>query len=137
MSFPVRLNKSRSMIRCQKADVKSPAHPSFCLTLCTSFDSLALSLPIIIASLCPYLLVFLSQQLVPEDLSPALTDQVQLHSNRKVHHRLDSPARAERRSTSSRPSQVALGCGHWEALLFTHRYLHGLTSVFILKSVPV
>ncbi|XP_034719086.1 thymopoietin a isoform X1 [Etheostoma cragini] len=44
--------------------------------------------------------------IVAEDLRPVLTDQVQLKSNKRVHHRLDSPARAEPPSTSSRPSQV-------------------------------
>ncbi|XP_028426566.1 thymopoietin a isoform X1 [Perca flavescens] len=44
--------------------------------------------------------------IVAEDLRPVLTDQVQLKSNKRVHHRLDSPARAEPPSTSSRPSQL-------------------------------
>ncbi|KAF1372696.1 hypothetical protein PFLUV_G00268600 [Perca fluviatilis] len=44
--------------------------------------------------------------IVAEDLRPVLTDQVQSKSNKRVHHRLDSPARAEPPSTSSRPSQV-------------------------------
>lgn len=73
---------------------------SFWLTLCA----------------CP---VFLSQQIVPEDLRPVLSDQAQLQYNKRVHHRLDSPARAEPRSTSSRPAQVAQGRSHWETL-FTH-----------------
>ncbi|XP_027128006.1 thymopoietin a isoform X11 [Larimichthys crocea] len=45
-------------------------------------------------------------QIVPEDLRPVLTEQVQLQSNRRVHHRLDSPAQAEPPSTSTRPAQV-------------------------------
>ncbi|XP_073337045.1 thymopoietin a isoform X4 [Pagrus major] len=44
--------------------------------------------------------------IVPEDLRPALTEQGQLQSNRRVHHRLDSPVRAEPPSTSSRPVQL-------------------------------
>lgn len=60
--------------------------------------------------LCPYLPVLQSQQIVPEDLRPVLTEQVQLQSNRRVHHRLDSPAQAEPPSTSTRPAQVVLGC---------------------------
>ncbi|XP_044041916.1 thymopoietin a isoform X4 [Siniperca chuatsi] len=44
--------------------------------------------------------------IVPEDLRPVLKDQVQLESNRRVHHRLDSPARTEPPSISSRPAQV-------------------------------
>ncbi|XP_067438544.1 thymopoietin a isoform X4 [Thunnus thynnus] len=43
--------------------------------------------------------------IVPEDLRFVLTDQVQLESNREVHHRLERPARAEPPSTSSRPAQ--------------------------------
>ncbi|XP_070785000.1 thymopoietin a isoform X1 [Enoplosus armatus] len=46
------------------------------------------------------------QTIVPEDLSPVLTDQVRLESNRRVHSWLDSPARTEPRCTSSRPAQV-------------------------------
>ncbi|XP_029318179.1 thymopoietin a isoform X2 [Cottoperca gobio] len=42
--------------------------------------------------------------IVPEDLRPLLTDQVQLVSNRRVHQRLDSPVRAA--SISSRPAQL-------------------------------
>ncbi|XP_027128003.1 thymopoietin a isoform X8 [Larimichthys crocea] len=45
-------------------------------------------------------------QIVPEDLRPVLTEQVQLQSNRRVHHRLDSPAQAEPPSTSTRPAQL-------------------------------
>ncbi|XP_042258766.1 thymopoietin a isoform X3 [Thunnus maccoyii] len=45
-------------------------------------------------------------QIVPEDLRFVLTDQVQLESNREVHHRLERPARAEPPSTSSRPAQL-------------------------------
>eukprot|EP00064_Thunnus_orientalis_P013649 superscaffoldBa00002256_g13689 len=45
--------------------------------------------------------------IVPEDLRFVLTDQVQLESNREVHHRLERPARAEPPSTSSRPAQSA------------------------------
>ncbi|XP_073337044.1 thymopoietin a isoform X3 [Pagrus major] len=45
-------------------------------------------------------------KIVPEDLRPALTEQGQLQSNRRVHHRLDSPVRAEPPSTSSRPVQL-------------------------------
>ncbi|XP_044198776.1 thymopoietin a isoform X2 [Thunnus albacares] len=44
--------------------------------------------------------------IVPEDLRFVLTDQVQLESNREVHHRLEHPARAEPPSTSSRPAQL-------------------------------
>ncbi|XP_044041914.1 thymopoietin a isoform X2 [Siniperca chuatsi] len=44
--------------------------------------------------------------IVPEDLRPVLKDQVQLESNRRVHHRLDSPARTEPPSISSRPAQL-------------------------------
>ncbi|KAE8281693.1 Lamina-associated polypeptide 2, isoforms beta/delta/epsilon/gamma [Larimichthys crocea] len=44
--------------------------------------------------------------IVPEDLRPVLTEQVQLQSNRRVHHRLDSPAQAEPPSTSTRPAQL-------------------------------
>ncbi|XP_042258765.1 thymopoietin a isoform X2 [Thunnus maccoyii] len=44
--------------------------------------------------------------IVPEDLRFVLTDQVQLESNREVHHRLERPARAEPPSTSSRPAQL-------------------------------
>lgn len=62
-------------------------------------------------ALSPYLLVSVSQQIVPEDLRPVLTNPVQLESNRKVHHKPYSPARVEPRSTSSRPVQVALGRG--------------------------
>lgn len=76
--------------------------------------------------LCPYLLFSLSQQIVLEDLRPALTDQVQLSSNRSVQHRLDSPARAEPPSTSFRPTQVVLGCGHWETL-FVHSLIPAWT----------
>ncbi|XP_030296133.1 thymopoietin a isoform X2 [Sparus aurata] len=42
--------------------------------------------------------------IVPEDLRPALTEQGQ--SNRRVHHRLDSPVRSEPPSASSRPAQL-------------------------------
>ncbi|XP_049422428.1 uncharacterized protein LOC125882657 isoform X2 [Epinephelus fuscoguttatus] len=45
-------------------------------------------------------------QIVPEDLRPVLTDQVPSESKGRVHHRLDSPARAEPPSTSSRPAQL-------------------------------
>nr|XP_033471269.1 thymopoietin a isoform X3 [Epinephelus lanceolatus] len=45
-------------------------------------------------------------QIVPEDLRPVLTDQVSSESKGRVHHRLDSPARAEPPSTSSRPAQL-------------------------------
>lgn len=48
-------------------------------------------------------------------------------SNVMVHHKPDSPARAEPRSTSSRPSQVALGHGR----LFSYGHLHGLTGVLV------
>ncbi|XP_018552736.1 LOW QUALITY PROTEIN: lamina-associated polypeptide 2, isoforms beta/delta/epsilon/gamma-like [Lates calcarifer] len=48
----------------------------------------------------------LSQQIVPEDLRPELTDPIQLKSNRNIHHKSDSPAQAERHSTSSRRVQV-------------------------------
>ncbi|XP_032360764.1 thymopoietin a isoform X1 [Etheostoma spectabile] len=44
--------------------------------------------------------------IVTEDLRPVLTDQIQLKSNKRVHHRLNSPAQAEPPSTSSRPFQV-------------------------------
>ncbi|TMS02550.1 Lamina-associated polypeptide 2, isoforms beta/delta/epsilon/gamma [Larimichthys crocea] len=44
--------------------------------------------------------------IVPEDLRPVLTEHVQLQSNRRVHHRLDSPAQAEPPSTSTRPAQL-------------------------------
>ncbi|XP_029318181.1 thymopoietin a isoform X3 [Cottoperca gobio] len=44
------------------------------------------------------------RMIVPEDLRPLLTDQVQLVSNRRVHQRLDSPVRAA--SISSRPAQL-------------------------------
>ncbi|XP_027128000.1 thymopoietin a isoform X5 [Larimichthys crocea] len=47
-----------------------------------------------------------SDKIVPEDLRPVLTEQVQLQSNRRVHHRLDSPAQAEPPSTSTRPAQL-------------------------------
>ncbi|XP_030296135.1 thymopoietin a isoform X3 [Sparus aurata] len=43
-------------------------------------------------------------KIVPEDLRPALTEQGQ--SNRRVHHRLDSPVRSEPPSASSRPAQL-------------------------------
>lgn len=69
-----------------------------------------------------YLLVFLSQQIVLENLTPALTDHVQLQSNRSVQRRLDNPARADPLSISYRPAQVVLGCNHWGTLL-THCYL--------------
>ncbi|XP_027127999.1 thymopoietin a isoform X4 [Larimichthys crocea] len=49
---------------------------------------------------------FSDKQIVPEDLRPVLTEQVQLQSNRRVHHRLDSPAQAEPPSTSTRPAQL-------------------------------
>lgn len=73
--------------------------------LCSLFLSCPLCIIVTFSFDCS---VCLSQQIVPEDLRPVLTDQVQLESNRKVHHRLDSPARADSPSTSSRPAQVAL-----------------------------
>uniref|UniRef100_A0A3B4V6D6 Thymopoietin a n=1 Tax=Seriola dumerili TaxID=41447 RepID=A0A3B4V6D6_SERDU len=44
--------------------------------------------------------------IVPEDLRPVLTDHVQLESDKRVHHKSGSPARAEARSTWSRCVQV-------------------------------
>ncbi|KAM8740436.1 lamina-associated polypeptide 2, isoforms beta/gamma-like isoform 3-T3 [Acanthopagrus schlegelii] len=43
-------------------------------------------------------------KMVPEDLRPALTEQGQ--SNRRVHHRLDSPVQAEPPAASPRPAQL-------------------------------
>lgn len=91
--------------------------------------------------LCLYALVFLSQQIVLEDLRPVLTDQVQLQSSRSVQHRLESPAQNEGSSTSSRPAQVVLGCGHWETL-FVHSLIpawthwSASTCVYHLISAP-
>lgn len=92
---------------------------------------LVLSLLVLLFSvLCPHG-VFLTQQIVPEDLRPALTEQGQ--SNRRVHHRLDSPVRSEPPSASSRPAQVVLCCGHWETL-FTHWYQLRLTGLLVPMS---
>lgn len=108
----------------QKSDFRSLAcsllliHPSSLLFFAVLLSHLS-SLPVLFSVLCPCALVFLSQQVVLEDLRPVLTDQVQLQSSRSVQHRLESPARAEPPSTSSRPAQVVLGCGHWETL-FVH-----------------
>uniref|UniRef100_A0A3B4V5Y9 Thymopoietin a n=1 Tax=Seriola dumerili TaxID=41447 RepID=A0A3B4V5Y9_SERDU len=47
--------------------------------------------------------------IVPEDLRPVLTDHVQLESDKRVHHKSGSPARAEARSTWSRCVQSPAG----------------------------
>ncbi|XP_049891911.1 thymopoietin a isoform X3 [Epinephelus moara] len=79
--------------------------------LCTSSLFHLSSLATVITSCPPFFPYsvhssgFLSQQIVPEDLRPVLTDQVSSESKGRVHHRLDSPARAEPPSSSSRPAQ--------------------------------
>ncbi|KAM8740438.1 lamina-associated polypeptide 2, isoforms beta/gamma-like isoform 5-T5 [Acanthopagrus schlegelii] len=55
-------------------------------------------------------------QMVPEDLRPALTEQGQ--SNRRVHHRLDSPVQAEPPAASPRPAQES---GPPDVLLYKWR----------------
>lgn len=116
-------------IRKQHSNFLLFIHPSFCLILSFSgllcFTSPLFTCPAF-SVLCPHLLVFLTQQMVPEDLRPALTEQGQ--SNRRVQHRLDSPVQAEPPAASPRPAQVVLCCGHWETL-FTHWYLLRLRSV--------
>ncbi|XP_065807101.1 uncharacterized protein [Labrus bergylta] len=50
---------------------------------------------------------FSQRTIVPEDLRPALTEQVQLQAKRRVSQRLDTPARAEPPAVSHRPEKVA------------------------------
>lgn len=69
---------------------------------------------------------------MPEDLRPELTDPIQLKSNRNIHHKSDSPAWAERHSTSSRRVQVAPGRGGHVCSLTG--YLGALTGLLVPMS---
>lgn len=86
------------------------------MNMCQKADPHVSSLSVRL-SLCPLpVSASVSLQIVPEDLRPVLPDPVPLESNRRAHRKSDSPARAERRSSSSRSVQVAVDCGRSASL---------------------